>query len=160
MKIGHLWYWTDAFKATRSIGKAVPVQVDPWDARVCYVLLIREWHQCVSKLANQLRGLTWRELENYYEEMALRAGGSPSGRECSARRPLIVAMLVGMGISSDTRKQIQSHGLGGVQQRHYDRHDYMHEKRRALEQWRKRLDQLPKRKPSSHGSRNKRAALQ
>ena len=69
-------------------------------------------------------------------------------------------MLAGLGISSDTRKQIQSHGLGGVQQRHYDRHDYMREKRRALEQWRKRLEKLTKRKSSSHSSRNKRAGLQ
>ena len=37
------------------------------------------------------------------------------------------------------RAQIQSHGLGGIQQRHYDRHDYMPEKRAALELWAQRL---------------------
>jgi hypothetical protein len=37
------------------------------------------------------------------------------------------------------RAQLQSHGLGGVQDAHYDRHDYMLEKRRALEAWERRL---------------------
>ncbi len=36
--------------------------------------------------------------------------------------------------------QIQSHGLGGVQQRHYDRHDYMLEKRAVLQKWGRQLD--------------------
>jgi integrase len=44
-------------------------------------------------------------------------------------------MLAGLGVSRDVRAQIQSHGLGGIQQRHYDRHDYMREKAAALEQW-------------------------
>ena len=44
-------------------------------------------------------------------------------------------MLASLGVSSDVRAQLQSHGLGGIQQRHYDRHDYMIEKREALELW-------------------------
>lgn len=44
-------------------------------------------------------------------------------------------MLASLGVSRDVRAQIQSHGLGGIQQRHYDRHDYMREKLAALEQW-------------------------
>ncbi|SCZ52877.1 tyrosine-type recombinase/integrase [Thiohalomonas denitrificans] len=51
--------------------------------------------------------------------------------------------LARMGISSDLRAQIQSHGLGGVQARHYDRHDYMKEKRVALEGWHKWLEKKP-----------------
>lgn len=43
--------------------------------------------------------------------------------------------LAAMGISRDVRGQIQSHGLGGVQARHYDRHDYMTEKRAAIDAW-------------------------
>jgi hypothetical protein len=43
--------------------------------------------------------------------------------------------MAALGISSDVRGQIQSHGLGGIQARHYDRHDYMPEKRAALELW-------------------------
>lgn len=51
-------------------------------------------------------------------------------------------MFAAMRISKDVRAQIQSHGLGGVQDRHYDRHDYMEEKRRAIESWDARLIEI------------------
>lgn len=51
--------------------------------------------------------------------------------------------MAALGISSDVRAQIQSHGLGGIQARHYDRHDYVPEKRAALEQWSRRFRNLP-----------------
>lgn len=51
-------------------------------------------------------------------------------------------MLAGMGISKETRAQLLSHGLGGVQDAHYDRHSYAKEKRNALVAWEKRLDQI------------------
>lgn len=47
--------------------------------------------------------------------------------------------MAALGISSDVRAQIQSHGLGGIQARHYDRHDYMPEKRAALSLWAQRF---------------------
>lgn len=47
--------------------------------------------------------------------------------------------MAALGISTDVRAQIQSHGLGGIQVRHYDRHDYMPEKRIALALWAKRF---------------------
>jgi integrase len=43
--------------------------------------------------------------------------------------------LAALGVSSDVRAQLQSHGLGGVQQRHYDRYDYALEKKQALQRW-------------------------
>jgi integrase len=51
-------------------------------------------------------------------------------------------MLAAMGMSSDIRAQVQSHGLGGVQARHYDRHNYMEEKRSTLEKWNLHLDKM------------------
>lgn len=36
-----------------------------------------------------------------------------------------------------------SHGLGGVQTRHYDRHDYLEEKRLALEKLRDLMTGVP-----------------
>lgn len=51
-------------------------------------------------------------------------------------------MMARMGISKDVRAHVLSHGLGGVQARHYDMHDYMDEKRRALEAWDARLAQI------------------
>ena len=48
-------------------------------------------------------------------------------------RRTVETRLAGAGVSRDIRAQLQSHGLGGVQQRHYDRHTYLDEKRAALE---------------------------
>jgi integrase len=48
-------------------------------------------------------------------------------------------MFAAEGISKEVRAQLQSHGLGGVQDRHYDRHDYMSERRDVLEILEKRL---------------------
>jgi integrase len=53
-------------------------------------------------------------------------------------------MLAEMGISKDLRAQIQSHGLSGVQDRHYDKYEYMKEKSNALEAWNKRIDDVLK----------------
>ena len=52
-------------------------------------------------------------------------------------------LMAGMGVSRDIRAQIQSHGLGGVQARHYDKHDYAHEKATTLEAWAKHLVAKP-----------------
>ena len=51
-------------------------------------------------------------------------------------------MLAAMGMSSDKRVQVQSHWLGGVQSRHYDRHNYMKEKRSTLKKWNLHLDKM------------------
>ena len=53
-------------------------------------------------------------------------------------------MLAGMGISRDTRAQLLSHGISGVQAAHYDRHSYTDEKRAALVAWETRLDAIQK----------------
>lgn len=68
-------------------------------------------------------------------------------------------MLASMGVSRDVRAQLLSHGLGGVQQRHYDQHEYMTEKRNALQAWADRLQALADRKPvASNVKRIARAA--
>ena len=48
-------------------------------------------------------------------------------------RRTVETRLAGEKVSKDVRAQLQSHGLGGVQDRNYDRHDYLDEKRDALE---------------------------
>lgn len=50
-----------------------------------------------------------------------------------ALRRTVETRLAAAGVSKDIRAQLQSHGLNGVQDRHYDRHDYLAEKREALE---------------------------
>lgn len=44
----------------------------------------------------------------------------------------VETMLAANGISREIRGHLQSHGVSGVQARHYDGHDYMREKRDAL----------------------------
>jgi hypothetical protein len=68
-------------------------------------------------------------------------------------------MLAASGVSQDLRAQLQSHGLGGVQNRHYDRHGYMDEKRATLSKWAKKLDAAAKKaKQTSKQDRNLKAA--
>lgn len=59
-------------------------------------------------------------------------------------RRTVETMLAGMGISRDTRAQLLSHGISGVQAAHYDRHSYTDEKRAALVAWEARLDEIQK----------------
>lgn len=47
-----------------------------------------------------------------------------------------------IGFSKDIRAHLLSHGLSGIQERHYDRYDRIHEKREALEIWEKHLMSL------------------
>lgn len=48
-------------------------------------------------------------------------------------RRTVETRLADAGVSRDVRAHLQSHGLGGVQARHYDKHSYLAEKRAALE---------------------------
>lgn len=72
----------------------------------------------------------------------VKAGTSPALFRMGDLRRTCETMLAEMGISSDVRAQLQSHGLGGVQARHYDRHGYMNEKRAALDAWARRLTDI------------------
>ena len=40
-----------------------------------------------------------------------------------------------LGISKFTRDRVQNHVIGDVSEKHYDRYDYLPEKRAALEAW-------------------------
>lgn len=58
-----------------------------------------------------------------------------------------------MGVSQEIRAQIQSHGITGVQAKHYDRHSYLAEKRTALESWEAHLSKLQKKKTARKGGK-------
>jgi len=66
---------------------------------------------------------------------AMLAAGELSGGNFTPTdlRRTVETRLAAAGIGKDIRAHLQSHGLGGVQDRHYDRHDYLDEKRAALE---------------------------
>jgi integrase len=53
--------------------------------------------------------------------------------EAKRIRSGVETALAAARVNSDTRGRLQSHGVAGVQARHYDGHDYMDEKRQALE---------------------------
>lgn len=48
-------------------------------------------------------------------------------------RRTVETRLAALGVSTEVRAHLQSHGLSGVQQKHYNVHDYADEKRAALE---------------------------
>ena len=47
-----------------------------------------------------------------------------------------------LGIAKDLRDRLQNHALNDVSSRHYDRYEYLPEKRSALEQWERHLFQV------------------
>ena len=60
-------------------------------------------------------------------------GDSIDGFQLKRIRSGVETLLAANGVSREVRGHLQSHGLTGVQARHYDGHDYMPEKRAALE---------------------------
>jgi len=57
-------------------------------------------------------------------------------------RRALETLMIGLKIDFDVRGQVQSHGLGGVQKRHYDRYEYLEDKRSALRLLAARLRRL------------------
>lgn len=57
-------------------------------------------------------------------------------------RRTVETMLAAMGISKNLRAHLLSHGLGGVQDKHYDRYAYAVEKENALIAWERKLDTI------------------
>lgn len=56
-----------------------------------------------------------------------------AGFQAKRIRSGVETLLAGLGVSQDIRGRLQSHGISGVQARHYDGHGYLAEKRSALE---------------------------
>lgn len=64
---------------------------------------------------------------------AVEAATGIEGFQAKRIRSGIETLLASAKVSTDIRGRLQSHGISGVQARHYDGHDYMDEKRQALE---------------------------
>lgn len=64
---------------------------------------------------------------------AVGAGAGIADFQAKRIRSGVETLLASARIGSDIRGRLQSHGISGVQVRHYDGHDYMDEKRHALE---------------------------
>jgi hypothetical protein len=63
---------------------------------------------------------------------AAQAAAGIDGFQTKRIRSGVETLLASGRVSSDIRGRLQSHGIAGVQARHYDGHDYMQEKRDAL----------------------------
>lgn len=59
-------------------------------------------------------------------------GNSIEGFQLKRIRSGVETLLAARGVSREVRGHLQSHGLTGVQARHYDGHDYLPQKLRAL----------------------------
>lgn len=102
--------------------------------------------------AAKAKGTTWLFPSPFKKEVSIDATNiSKAGNELAAKmladgivkaafelrdiRRTTETMLAAAKVSKDVRAQLQSHGISGVQAKHYDQHDYNEEKRFALEKW-------------------------
>lgn len=87
--------------------------------------------------ADNERSLDPRTVSKYLQPVrtGMVAAGEAEAFKLADLRRTCETRLAELGVSKEIRAQIQSHGLGGVQARHYDRYEYMREKRQALESW-------------------------
>ena len=74
---------------------------------------------------------------------AVEAGADIPNFQTKRLRSGVETLLASVGVSTEIRGRLQSHGIAGVQARHYDGHDYLNEKRKALETLYKLLNQKP-----------------
>jgi hypothetical protein len=71
---------------------------------------------------------------NIVVEDMLEAGELTDGKFTAGDlRRTVETRLAAAGVSKEIRGHLQSHGLGGVQDKHYDRYEYLDEKRAALQ---------------------------
>jgi hypothetical protein len=64
---------------------------------------------------------------------ASKAGKDITDFQAKRIRSGVETLLASARISGEHRGRLQSHGISGVQSRHYDGHHYLDEKREALE---------------------------
>jgi hypothetical protein len=86
----------------------------------------------------RLTPITVSKYIDCVSEEFVRSGISTTLFNMADLRRTIETRLAGLGVSKEVRGYLQSHGLSGVQTRHYNRHDYEQEKRsalRSLHQW-------------------------
>jgi integrase len=98
-------------------------------ARADLSLLKREGEFAISTTAGK-KAISARTLAGWAHDLV---GDTIDGFQLKRIRSGVETLLCANGVSREVRAHLQSHGLTGVQARHYDGHDYMPEKRKAIE---------------------------
>lgn len=98
-------------------------------ARADLARLPREGEFAISTTAGR-KAISVRTLAGWAH---VAVGDSIERFQLKRIRSGVETLLAANGVSREVRGHLQSHGLTGVQARHYDGHDYMPEKRTALE---------------------------
>ena len=80
-------------------------------------------------------------------------GSAIEGFQLKRVRSGVETLLAANRINREIRGHVQSHGLTGVQARHYDGHDYMREKREAREVLRREVTHRATPSPAPKGRR-------
>jgi integrase len=99
------------------------------DARTSLAKLKRDGEFAISTTAGK-KPISVRTLAGWAHIIV---GSSIDGFQLKRIRSGVETLLAANGVSREVRGHLQSHGLTGVQARHYDGHDYMPEKRKAIE---------------------------
>lgn len=118
-------------------------------ARSHYVPLLPEAIACIEEMQSGAIGpylftVTAGKSGVDYNGIKLRLGAVAKAMQKAGELPggpftlgdlrrTVETRLAADGITPHVRAQLQSHGLSGVQAKHYDRHNYLAEKRGALE---------------------------
>lgn len=105
---------------------------------------------CADRLSDTITAMSQGKqlhstsLSGIYQRAGVHLAGQGKTRPFGYRevRATCETLMGSLGISSETRAWLLSHGRSGVQAKHYDRNAYMPEKRTALEQWGRYLDRL------------------
>jgi integrase len=98
-------------------------------ARADLSILKREGEFAFSTTAGQ-KAISVRTLAAWAHAIV---DGAIEGFQLKRIRSGVETLLAANGVSREVRGHLQSHGLTGVQARHYDGHDYMPEKWKAIE---------------------------
>jgi integrase len=99
------------------------------DARTDLATLKRVGEFAISTTAGK-KPISVRTLAGWAHALV---GEEIDGFQLKRIRSGVETLLAANGVSREVRGHLQSHGLTGVQARHYDGHDYMPEKRKAIE---------------------------
>ena len=91
----------------------------------------------VTPIHNDKLNRICRRLRAHMAETGLLEGGDFTAGDL---RRTIETLLAKSGVSREDRGHLQSHGISGVQARHYDRYDYLEPKLRALQTLRSLLE--------------------